>query len=240
MTVAASGEYRAALEALPRLHALAVDAKQPLIRSLFHIIAGVIHHFGLDYRAALREHDLGMELAQQAGDQMYIYLGSGMRAWTESFLGMHEQAKTDRQRSIQIADAMGGRLMYADWFDAVDVDCAFNAGRFEEALERAMSVSTTARAAGQIMSQGVAERVLGKALSRDAARAEEADRHFARSIEVSESGGLVLEIAHTRVSWGEVLRARGLTDAAAEQFRQALNQFELSGCDVACQRDIER
>jgi tetratricopeptide (TPR) repeat protein len=239
MTVAACGDYRAALDALPRLNVLAVDAKQPLIRSLFHIIAGVIHLFGLDYAASRREHDLAMELAQQAGDKMYIYLGSGMRAWTESFLGMHEEARADRQRSIEIADSMGGRLMYADWFEAVDVDCAFNAGRFEEALERATTVSATAKAAGQIMSQGTAERVWAKALGRlaggHAARAEEADQHFSHSIEVFESGRLMLEIAHTRMSWGEWLQARGRPDAAAEQLRQALAQFESSGCDHACQ-----
>jgi tetratricopeptide (TPR) repeat protein len=240
MTVAATGDYRAALDKLPSIQALAVEAKQPLIRSLFHIISGVIRYFGLDWAESRKELDRGMELAQEAGDKMYIYLAGSMRAWPESFLGLHEQARAGRQRSIAIAQEMGGRLMYAEWFEALDVDCAFNAGRFDEALERARVVSGAARETGQILAQGVAERVWGKALVQlsdgNRARAEEADAHFARSLEVFESGGLKLEMAHTRLRWGEALLARDRPDAADEQLRSALAQFSFSDCDVACEQ----
>lgn len=46
-------------------------------------------------------------------------------------------------------------------------------------------------------------------------------------------GGLALEIALTRIYWGQALRSVGEAAEAEEQFQAAIEQLEASGCDYA-------
>lgn len=85
-----------------------------------------------------------------------------------------------------------------------------------------------AREVGGILSPGIAQRVWGQALARQA-RWEEAEAHLAESWQLLLSGEVLLEAARTQVARGLLCRDRGNLTSAQKHFEQAAAQFETSG-----------
>jgi tetratricopeptide (TPR) repeat protein len=167
---------------------------------------------------------------RQAGNSLMTSIGLGFEAWGLSMLGQHENAEERMGQAHAEAETIGGRVVAADWIAAANAELALNAARPEEAVIRAQGAIEMARAIGGIFGEGLAQRVWGQALARlSPPPHEESDLHLARSLELFETGDCKLEVAHTHLAWGVLLRDRGDRAAATDHLQTAADQFEDAG-----------
>jgi tetratricopeptide (TPR) repeat protein len=193
-----------------------------------HFYLSRIYQFGGDYQQMLSESTRVVEGAESLSDGIYLYLGYGLRAWAESRLGMHEEAIQSMERAQAENQRLGGQLAFQDLFAAATAELFLAAGHIEEGLTRAEVAVELARVAGSNLSEGLAQRVWGQALARQA-RWEEAETHLAASWQILLSGEVLLEAARTQVAWGLLCRDRDDLASAHMHFEKAATQFEVSG-----------
>jgi class 3 adenylate cyclase/tetratricopeptide (TPR) repeat protein len=167
---------------------------------------------------------------RQAGNSLMTSIGLGFEAWGLSMLGQHENAEERMAEARAEAETIGGRVVAADWIAAANAELALNAARPEEAVIRAQGAIEMARAIGGIFGEGLAQRVWGQALARlSPPQREESDLHLASSLELFETGDCKLEVAHTHLAWGVLLRDRGDRAEASDHLQTAADQFEDAG-----------
>jgi DNA-binding SARP family transcriptional activator len=230
IALAARGDYTAGLNAgqraLARAHAM--NSYDNLARS--HFFLGVMYGMGRDLPHMLEEGSLVVELAQQASDWVFPYLGYGLRGWAESRLGKHEEALESMAHAQAFGRQLGERLLLRDWFAAAHAEVVLAAGRVEDALPLAEVAVELAQSVGSLYSEGLAQRVWGQALAEASPpRWDEAEAHWAASLQALESGEALLEAAYTQVVWGQSCRKRGDLDAAREHFGRAVVQLRDAG-----------
>jgi tetratricopeptide (TPR) repeat protein len=161
---------------------------------------------------------------------LYTSLGSGFKALAQSRLGQHEDAQKSMAAALEFAARVGGQFTMSDWLAAANAEIAHNAGKCEDAIRLAEQAVALAQACDGIFAEGWAQRVWGQAsaTAEGGRQNDEVDGHLARSLELFERGGAVIEAARTRVAWGQVLQARGKAEAAREHFEKAAAQFQAS------------
>ena len=59
-----------------------------------------------------------LEATAISGDRFQTYVAYGLRGWAESRLGQHDDAQASMAETKATGDALGGRLLLTDWFDA--------------------------------------------------------------------------------------------------------------------------
>jgi len=237
--LAAGGDYTAGLTEAQRAlaRARATNSHRDIARS--HITLSIVYYIGGDYASMLEESRLAVEVARQSGDIVNAYLGYGFKGWAESRVGRHEEAIQSMLRSQAIGSQLGEQLVLRNWLAAAHAEVVLAAGRVEEALSRAEAAVELARAAGGLYGEGLAQRVWGQAMAEaDPPLWEEAEVHLAASVQLLEAGEAFLEVARTRVVWGQICRKRGTLLSAQEHFGKAVAQFETSG--LASEREKVR
>jgi class 3 adenylate cyclase/tetratricopeptide (TPR) repeat protein len=181
-----------------------------------------------------------VEIAEQSGDRLFVYLAHGYRGWAEGRAGQFEAAAASMARSQAVAKKLGGPLMLADHFTTANAEIALGAGRIEEALALAEQAVSIAQKTGNIGAEGVARRVWGQALAAlseaEGPRWDEAEAQLAESLRLLELGQDRLDTARTHVAWGTVCRDQGDLAAAREHWEQAAAQWEASGLTSELER----
>lgn len=171
-----------------------------------------------------------VQTAEKGGDQFVTAAGLGFASWAEALLGNIATAEELSRRSLSMGATIGPRLLLADWFAAARAEMALLGGRLDDAQARAREAVDLAREVGSQFSEGLAERVWGRALANvPAPNWTEAEAHLAASLQAFETGHALLEAARTHVAWGQVLQRRGDPQAAREHFEKAAAQFQTSG-----------
>ncbi len=231
-SLVALGRYIEGLAELERVKARARTIAQPSLLSAAHLMAGSSYLFSGDWPLVLENLERVLEYASQTGDKLHLSLAWSGIGWARSYLGQHQQARESRARGQAIAQAMGGRLMLGDWYDAGDAEIALNASQEDVALQRAREMVAQSQEAGLLFSWGVAERVWGEVLARQG-DAVGADMHMEQCLSVLEKGGLLLQAARSRLSWALQHRARGQREQAERLYAQARARLESSGCAYA-------
>jgi hypothetical protein len=185
-----------------------------------------------DAPAMLAASRSALEATAVSGDRFQTYVAYGLRGWAESRLGQHEAAQLSMAESRANGEALGGRLLLADWFIAARAELALNAGRPEEAILLAEEAVAAGEAVANVFSQGLAHRTWALAHSRlDRGRWIDAEQHIAASVEALESGGILLEAARSRACWARLLRERESQVEALEQIALAADRFRAAGLD---------
>lgn len=239
MSLAARGDYTPGLTEGQRALAQARARNSNSYIALSHIFLSIIYCMGGDLPRQLEESGQVVEIAQQSGDWVFVYLGYGFRGWAESRMGQHEDAIKSMAQSQAIESQLGERLLLRDWLAAAHAEVVLAAGRVEDALSRAEATVEFARSVGGIYGEGLAHRVWGQALAEGCPpNWDEAEAHLATSVQVLESGEAFLEAARTHVVWGQICRNRGDLLSALEHFGKAAAQFETSG--LASERERVR
>jgi tetratricopeptide (TPR) repeat protein len=239
--LAAQGQYRMGLDEGKRYLMRAREMNNPRGVLLSHLFLSISHLMGRDLPRASEEARAAGELAEQAGDPLFVYAGYAFHAWAESRLGNHEAAVESMARSKAVCERYGGRLFVDDWFAAADAEIALNAGRFDEALARAEETVAAAHAEGNVFSQGLAHRVWAAALfALGHAHAEEAETHLVTSLHALESGEARLEAAWTHLAWAGLCDSRKDPAAAIAHREQAANQLAASGLTSEVERIHQR
>ncbi|MEP7287714.1 MAG: protein kinase [Chloroflexota bacterium] len=229
ITRAARGEYAIGLAEGERALTRALEINYLTSVAAAHTMLYFISLFGGDTSRMLQEGKAMVEVAEQSGDMLFIYLGSGLGAWAESRLGNHAAAYEQIAKSKEVAESMGGQLVLADIISAVNAEIAYNAGRIEEAVKLAQESIDKAKTAGGVYAECVAQRVLGMALAASAPpRWDEAEAAMSVSVQGFQNGENLLEAARTQRAWGVVCRDRHNSAAALEHLQAAATQFALS------------
>lgn len=228
-THAAQGHFALGLAEGERAVARARELNNPT--RLVEVMATVapIYFEGGDMPQFLAACQQTLEAAEKLGERVYTFFYV-QRALVESRMGNAETAlaQLTRDKASQL-----GRVRQTFWQDiliAFEAEIRLNAGHVEQALLLAEQAVEIAQREGNLYSGGLAERVWGQALKRLVSpRYDDADKHFAASLQLFEEGNAVLEGARTHVEWGKHLRERGADEAAREHFERAAAQFEQSG-----------
>jgi len=236
VSLAARGHYTAGLAASGRALARAqvTESHDHLARS--HFFLGMIYHMGGDSAHALEESSRVVDMAQQSGDWVLQYLGHGLRDWTQSRMGKHEEAIVSMIRSQDCGRQQGSRLLLTDWLAAAYAEVLLAADRVEEAHAQAERAVELARSVGGLYGEGVAQRIWAQALvEASPAFWEEACTHLTASLHTLEVGDAILEAARTHVVWGHLCVQLGDLASALEHFEKAAAQFERAG--LAAERE---
>jgi tetratricopeptide (TPR) repeat protein len=171
-----------------------------------------------------------VQTSEKGGDRLPTALGLGFASWSEALLGNIDTAEELSRRSLSLGATIGPRLLLADWFAAARAEMALLGGRLDDAQARALEAVDSAHEVGSTFSEGLGERVWGRALTKaPAADWTEAEAHLAASLQAFEAGHAWLEAARTHVAWGQVLTERGNSEGAREHFEKAVTQFQTSG-----------
>jgi len=171
-------------------------------------------------------------VSESAGERLWTGLGYSFQGWAQSRMGDHTAALSSMAKGKVIIESLGGRVVAADWFAAAEAEIALNAGRPEDALTLASQAVDFAQAVGGIYGVALAQRTWAQALARlETPQWEDAEARLAESLRLFEEGDSRLEMARTHVVWGDIDHARGNRAGAGEHYREALEQFEVSGLE---------
>lgn len=176
------------------------------------------------------EGERAAEVAVKFDMPLHAALALGFKALASSRLGRTRDALETMAVAQAMGERVGGQIMLSDWLAAAGAEIAHNAGKPEDAMRLAEQTVALAQSCDGIFAEGWAQRVWGQASAKGKGgkRKKEAEGHLARSLELFERGGAVVEAARTHVAWGEVLQARGNAKAAREHFEKAAAQFQAS------------
>jgi tetratricopeptide (TPR) repeat protein len=186
-----------------------------------------MHIFAGDPEKAVEKSGAVIKATEPSRGLLYVYIGYGFSAWAHSRMGDHETALEHFAKSKSFGQTMGGRLIMADIFAAVEAEINAASGRYAEAIQMAEPVIAAAQTGGGIFAQGLAERAWAVALGQS--QPTEAETHLAASLQCFETGDNRLEAARTHLAWGKISQIQGNTSAAREHFEKAAAQFENAG-----------
>jgi tetratricopeptide (TPR) repeat protein len=145
LTLAARGRYARGLSEAKRAQQIAVEINYGTGIAASHILLWGIHLQGGETARMLEESRVIVQVAEKAGDQMYVYLGYGMLAWAELLDGDLDAALAHMALSQRIRNNLGGRAVLADWFHAINSEILLRAERVHEALRAAEEAVAFAR-----------------------------------------------------------------------------------------------
>lgn len=241
VAMAARGEYERGVTEAERALTRAMESNTLTGMALGHRLLGLTYFFGGAFDLALAHTRAVIDIAQRSGDRLLAYIGHGFHAWSQLYLGMCAEADASLARSAEIAETIGGRLVYSDWMIAIRAEHAFACGHLEQGITLAKETLNAASRTDGIFSAALAQRVWAKALAvQGSGPAQESETHFAESLRLFQLGDARLEAARTRVAWGKLLRERGDMNAASRQFEQAAAQFEATGLTLELEESRAR
>ncbi len=224
------GEYAAGLADAERALAHATAANNLTGIALAHGALGMVHFFGNALSPAVMHARAMIETAAQSGDRLYAYTAYGFLAWADVRMGHRADAESDFAQAQTIAQEIGGPLLFSDWFEAAQAECALRCGRVEQALTLAAQMVGPTQGHSSLFAAGFAERIQGQALARmERMDLDEAENLLKASLEKFQAGGARLEAARTHVAWGQLLAQHGDEQAAREHLEKAAAQFQASG-----------
>jgi tetratricopeptide (TPR) repeat protein len=200
---------------------LAVTVRLPLV---------LLHGLGGELPQAMEVAHKAVEVAEESGDQLLLYLSRGYQAWAEAEAGLFEAAEASMSRAQSVAKVLGGQLVFADWFLATQAGIALGAGRVQEALELAKRAVATAQRVDNLVTEACARQIWGQALAElKLPRWDEAEAQLAESVRLFESEQAKLWVARACAAWGTLCQSRGDLAAAREHWEEAAALLEACG-----------
>jgi tetratricopeptide (TPR) repeat protein len=187
---------------------------------------GYAYLFGGELQLAMEAAKAAVEAARQSKDLIYQCVGYALWAWSAGRYGQLDVAIENMLRWEEVARQLGGKVIMGDVSMAARAEIALLKGDWNNAIELANQTLEVAQMTGAVWSAGVAYRVWGQALvNLNPPGWEAAEKHFAESISVLETGKNRLEAARTHLVWGNVCHDRGNTATALNHWEQANRQF---------------
>lgn len=198
--------------------------------SVAHFIIAMTRLFGDSIPGAL-EHARGViETAAKSGDRLHAYVGHGFLAWAQTRAGQWDDAEKSFTQAEAIAQAIGGRLAFSDWFMAARTENYFRRGEYTRARDLAQEAIALTKSSGVIFFTGLAHRLCAQARAHMPNENWDAiENHCTASLQCFEEGDARIEIARTHLAWGKILLERDNATSARDHFERAAAQFETAG-----------
>jgi tetratricopeptide (TPR) repeat protein len=228
--LAQMGDYAKGLAEIQRARAWAQEANalSELINSSLHLNG--VYAAGGDLTGAIKVSRQAVEMAEESGDRIYVYVGYVHQGWSAARAKQYDLAAACVAKAEAVTQELGSRLGGPDVLATIKAEIAYGAEHVQEAItlaERAVDIS---REVDSLRSEGLARRTWGQALAALAPpRWDEAETQLAYSVRLFEEGQARLEAARTHVAWGTICCDRGDLDGARAHWEQAAAQWEASG-----------
>jgi tetratricopeptide (TPR) repeat protein len=237
----AMGRYDAGRVQLDRGHARALELNNPELVAMSYAVRCSFFRTCGDWPETIACADKTVELAEQLKNPFFASVACAYKGWAQSYLGQDEAATANRARALELAATLKGPTMLSSWFAAADCEIALNAGRYQQAIERAQALLPRLKAAGEFLAEIVTERAL--VMARAIQDQGELDEPMDTSRRVLTDSGNLLEAARTHLWWGRAGLLRGAAAVARHHFALAATQFADAGCaypQAEAQRLLDR
>ena len=167
-----------------------------------------------------------LEISEKTGAEVFRYGSNAMLAWGAFRLDQPNEARHYWDAAREIAQALGGRIFFAEWFGAIEAEFVLHCGDPVEGLRRAEEALKLSRNAGSVIGEGLSECTIGKALAAQSGSGDEACAHVMKGIGILEGIGAqydlaraVLTEAQAHALCGDRTAARAAAEKAAALLR---------------------
>jgi len=227
VSVAACGDYAGGITEGERALARARELHNEHGIGVSLILLCVTHAMAKDTDHLLATSAAGIAASERAGDRLIEYGCRAFQGWALSRAGEHLAAAESMSRSQAVGEGLGPKLILADWFAVARAEMALNAGHTREAVELCRDALVVAERIGSVFTQGLTHEVWAMAVAEDSAA--EAEAHFAKAIDLIESGDGVLAAGYVYFEWAQLCERQGHTEDAVGHFSTAALRYEACG-----------
>jgi serine/threonine protein kinase len=239
-----AGRYREAMD----LHAQAVEHATASKSPSGLAVAYAMRAFSERVAGDPRVHEtieIALEHAERGQERLLDYLLVAHRAWIEGIAGRADVARSHREDSRSLADALGGTLCFDDLFVAADAQVALALGDLDGAIEIAAAAIPRFHEQGLMLGLGLAEQVYGIAL---ALRGDPAAQvHLAAARVVYDQTGqrmagarFALETSYLARRRGDIAEGLALRERALEVYTNGGAGHLIESLDVAARGYLGR
>jgi tetratricopeptide (TPR) repeat protein len=184
-----------------------------------------------EYAEAMESSRRLLEISENTGADVFRYGSNAMLAWGAFRLDRPNEAQHYWQAAHEIAQSLGGRIFFAEWFGAIESEFVLHSGDAVAGLRRAEEALALSQSAGSVIGEGLTECTIGKALAAHPGRGDEACSHMMKGIQILEEIGAQYDLARATFTEAEVRAACGDRPGArlaAEKAAALLHQCGLA------------
>lgn len=220
--LAANGYYAEGLAELEQARVYCLEMDNGIYLSLYYLELTLIHQASGNIAEGLKTSQSAVEAATQNGENGNLITALYLRSLFESFLGQHKKAGESLARAQQLLQSFGGQIPALDTHIAGEALILLQAGRLEQAIEKARQALALGREVGSLYTEGIAERVWGEALSASGpGNYQEVETHLTASAIAFEKGGAILYLAQTYMAWGDLYAKQAKLEDALGKYHKA-------------------
>lgn len=161
--------------------------------SFIQLIAG-------EYAQGVASARKALDAAEKTGDGIFLYGSNSFLAWGIFRSGEPNESLPYWAAAHEIAKSLGGRLIFAEWFGAIEAEALIEAGNPASGLRRAEEALVLSQTAESVIGEALAECAIGRALAATPARLSEAHAHLARGSQILETIGARYDLARATLA----------------------------------------
>jgi class 3 adenylate cyclase/tetratricopeptide (TPR) repeat protein len=195
------GRYAAGMSDINRALEIARSSRDKNAETLAYTCLALVHLIAGEYTEGVASARRALEIAEETGDVLFRYSGNSFLAWGTFRLGYPNESLPFWAAAHEFANLLGGRLLFAEWFAAVESEALLEAGDPAAGLRRAEEALTLSKASGSIIGEALAECAIGRTLAAIHSRLDEAEQHLARGAGILEEIGARYDLV--RAVWAE-------------------------------------
>lgn len=213
---AGMSDVNGALEIARMSHDQNAETMAFIALSFIQLIAG-------EYAEGLASSRRALEVAEKTGDGIFRYASNSFLAWGIFRMGLASDSLPYWATAREIAKALGGRLLFAEWFGAIEAEALVESGNAAAGLRRAEEAFVLSRAAESIIGEALAECAIGRALATTPSRFAEATTHLGRGSEILEAIGARYDLVRATLVAAEIQLAGDDRSVAAATLEKAIS-----------------
>jgi class 3 adenylate cyclase/tetratricopeptide (TPR) repeat protein len=179
-----------------------------------------------------------LDIAETIGGDLFRYGGNSLIAWGKLRLGQPSESLPYWGAGREIAKSLGGRLLFAEFFAAIEAEALLEAGDPVAALQRGEEALALSQSEGSIVGEALAECAVGRALAAMPARFGEAQLHSAKGSQILETIGGRYDLARAVLAEGKILCASKDRPNAARKLETAVTMAH--DCQLEREESIAR
>ena len=157
-----------------------------------------------EYAEGVASASKALKIAEKTGDALFQYASNSFIAWGTFRLGKPNESLPYWAAAHEIAKSLGGRLLFGEWFAAVEAEALLESGDSEAGLRRAEEALTLAQTSGSIIGEALSECAIGRALAATTSRLGEAQAHLSKGSEILEAIGARYDLVRAVLAEAEI------------------------------------
>lgn len=232
------GDYQRAIEHLQQSLALREELGDALGQATLYNNLGVVHYYRGDYDRAHEYYQRSFEIKKEIGDIYGLAISRTNLGLTLHHRGEQAQALQHLKEAVRICRDIEAEWLLPETY-RIMAKVHLALGDVAQARVHAQAALETAERLNCEVFTGVAHRVLGQVAALGQGKWDQAEEHFARSIEIFESLSNEHELGKTCYDYGLALKERGDLEKAKERLAQAMEIFARSGAPGRLERARE-